>query len=75
MEKMKTLDSGAISIGAPFGLTGKQVYHLAESNPDFPSFKVGEGRRAKLFAFREDIAAWFEDRAQRSRQARGASIN
>ena len=67
---MKTLLEGAGGIGERYGWTARKVYALVERNPDFPSFKIGDGKKAKIYAYAEDIEEWISDRARRSLEAR-----
>ena len=67
---MNTLLEGAGGIGGRYGWTARKVYTLVERNPDFPAFKLGEGKKAKLYAYAEEIDAWISSRARRSIEAR-----
>lgn len=62
-----TLLCNAKAIGAHCGLPARAVYDLAEKNPEFPVFKLRDGRKSWLYARPQDLDSWLENRAQRGR--------
>ena len=63
---------GAKQIGAALGWTERQTYHAWETT-DIPIFRLGNGKKATLYARRSDLVAWIEQKRAASLAQRDAN--